>query len=252
MLKLKHKIEYAVKIAVDFLVRNTNEAGLINEEQDLLNHCLATLCMVENTATCPKQCLSHLARYIYVDDDRMFIPFLEESKVPCNATAALIFLTTKPAWAVKFANRLLLKCDKQISSGKGHCLTLFLRLYETTQDNKWKEAISKLSDQIIEEKACKDIWSVYSIYSLQKIEPSPKRQEWLDRVCQTEDLDLLVYGQRDKNWEERVKQICYARLERQIQPSDEWHAGAFRDQDNEINLALTEKYVRTFNQILKA
>ena len=152
MLKLKNKLQYAIDLGVDFLLRNTDDDGNILNEQDLHKHCLATLCLVENPRNEQKKvdnALRKIAKNTYSKNNSFFIlNAKKEIDNSLTAIAALTFLSVPNLlWGERYLNFLI-----QQNFQDDYSVKSFTKMHNLTKDKKWldgtKNYIQKTDDLI--------------------------------------------------------------------------------------------------------
>jgi len=270
MLKLQHKLKYAIDLGVDFLLRNIDESGIIANIKNLEQHCLGVLCLVENSKNSKEKIdfvLKQIAKFIYSKDDELFILDEEEQLTSSiNAIVSLIFSNFgNTDWGVKFGNTLLKKQKKdgyieeknikaQIQMGLS--IKAFLKLFELTQDKMWFEKAKAAGNWLVENLKDIDYWDMVGIQQLNFYSKNQKSKKIIDTMIEKhyDDLHICANYKIEKlhsNWIEHLENLSYKKMEEQKDPSDPWKGGAFLDENMKPRLDWSYKNIDSFKKILK-
>ena len=267
MLKLKHKLEYGIMIGVDYLLRVMNESDYLSDT--LYDHCTATMCISEdprNKEPSVQKALDWISQFTYSLRGSFFVMDADnQSLTKVNAITGMANSATRLDWALRFGKTILERQDEKgiISYDQydsvpvdfnhmGQSAKFFTRLYELTNDDKWLDAAKRVRNWILEHAFAGDHWDLIGLTYLRQHDWAEGSDEWMEKALKSHDNDLDVlanYGVIGDLWEDKIKTLCYERLNQQIAPSDPWRCGAFVDSGG-IRIDWAERYISSFKRIL--
>jgi len=271
MRKIKYKLQYSIDLGVDFLLRNTNEQGIISGETDLYRHCLATLCLVENPRDKNEKvelALGRISQYSYINKNLLFINDNTIS-VSLSALAGACFCSSynQKQWGLKYAKHIsnLQKDDGYIKHEDGEhenlfafCIYLFTKAYDIEKDRDWLDRAKLTSSWIIKYDAdLSNCWNMLVInYLDQYVDKNEEETKYLNSMiahCEDEvDLDIFAnYGLIFcDNWIEKIENKLYERLNSQQSSANLFKGGAFMDVNGNIRIDWSYRNIHTFKRIL--
>ena len=257
MLKLQHKLEYAINLGVDFLLRNVNEDGIIADEDNIHRHSLAALCLAENIKDSSDRLnlvLSRIASCTYSNKSSFFIiDENESSKNDVNAIAAMVFFKTKKQdWGEKYANTVMKEMNSDDSAGI--CCRMFIKAYEILEEKRWLEKAKDCAYQILEDGKLSDLWNMIALNELDRHHVDERfRNFTISMISNHPTFDIYAnYGKFfGSDWKEKIQMLAYENLELQQSPSNEWKGGAFLDEYGKARIDWTQRYVNSFSRCLK-
>lgn len=246
--KLKAKLQYSIDLGIDFLVRNIWDDGRIIGIDDLYQHFVGTLCIIENLKDIPAKVLPAIRRvssFTYSKNDMFFI-YDKKEDVRLTILAAIIFLRYNEKNAYKYLNYIN---SIEHTDNFGLLIYLYCKFYEhdkkEEQLNKAKELCSHLNN-------FNDYWNIVAISCLSH----------LDKCCRNliknvlsnngDSFDILCHfgNQNETEWK-NVEVIALNKISSQIVPSDQWRGGAFVDELDNPRLDWAFQNICSFKNLLE-
>ena len=242
MLVYQHRIKYSIDIGVDFLLRFLDEKVLFSNESNIKHDFLASLCLAKNITDIEKlfPAFRGISKITYLKGDSFFILMDKENNDELDSLASLIFLKVKDKKrGLGYANSLV---QREIFTGQ--TTLVYMEAYELTKDEKWLKLAKKACQEVIEIENFQEYWDVLAV---KRLERYCQTEDFIEQVKDISDLGLsAICGELIVDWEDKTKEL----LSSQTPPSDQWHGGGFRDENEILRVDLSEKNIVILKKLL--